>query len=88
MRDWIRRALTRTVTLQTRGKRAKQAEKVQLPPPEALVWGVLLAIIFFCGFCALQIIHMLKFGAWNSEVWAGMMLIVGIILGAFFGGRA
>jgi len=87
MRDWIRRALTRTVTVRSKGK-GKQTEKYQLPPPEALVWGVVLAIIFFCGFCALQIVHMLAFRSWNSEVWAGMMLIVGIILGAFFGGRA
>lgn len=87
MKGWIRRALTRTIIMPTRG-RGKQAEKYQLPPPEALVWGVVLAIVFFCGFCALQIIHMLAFGSWNSEVWAGIMLIVGIILGAFFGGRA
>lgn len=88
MRDLMRRTLTRTVVLPMKGKRGKQTLKVQLPPSEALVWGCVLLLIFFSALVALQALHLIVTGKLSAEIWAGIMTLVGVFVGAFFGGRA
>lgn len=79
--------LTRTVMVQV-SKRGKKLEKVQLPPPETLVYGVALTLVFFAGLVVLEIVHMVVFHKWNDAVWNAISLIVGVLIGAFFtGGR-
>lgn len=88
MRDLMRRALTRTVVLPMKGKRGKQTVKVQLPPGEALVWGCVLLLVFFVALVLLQIAHLLIMRAWNDAVWAGLTLLLGVFVGAFFSKKA
>lgn len=87
MRDWIRRALTRTVTLPTKGKRGKKTEKVQVAPSGRLVYGAALALVFFAGMAGLQIAHLIVLREWNEGLWAAIAGMVGLIVGFFFGGR-
>jgi len=86
MINWMRRALTRTIMLPGQ-KRGKQEIKYQLPPSEILVYGVALLMVFFVVLAALQVAHMLILRGWSDAIWAGMMVLMGAFVGAFFGGR-
>jgi len=61
---------------------------VEIPPSERLVYGVYFAAIALIGLVALEIAHMAFLGSWNSELFAAITLVVGTILGAFFGVKA
>jgi uncharacterized protein YqgC (DUF456 family) len=80
MRDWIRRSLTKVTVIQ--GKRAK---RVEIPPSEKLVYGVYFAIIALLSLTALEIAHMVVVKSFSSEIFAAITLVIGTILGAFFG---
>jgi hypothetical protein len=83
--NWIRRTLTlypNISSIDGRGKR--RAEKIQLPPPESLVYGVFLALAFFFALIALQIIYILVFREWSEAVWNGISFTLGVVLTAFF----
>jgi hypothetical protein len=54
-------------------------------PSDRFVLIVALMIIFFAGLMALEVAHMLVFGAWNEAIFNGVMLIVGTIVGAVWG---
>jgi len=82
MADWIKRALTRTV--QRKGSRGKQ-QIIIVQPNEKLVYGVKFAIGMTVCLSAVEIAHMTFLHAWNSEVFSGIMLISGTILGIFLG---
>lgn len=88
MLNFIRKALTRTVMLPPKRKRGKQAKKLQLPPKDAFVYGFILLLAFFITLCALQALHLLVTGKLSAEIWAGIMTLIGVLVGAFFGGRA
>lgn len=88
MRKWIRHALTRTVILPAEKKKGKQTRKMQLPPPEALIYGVVLLLVFFIVLSALQALHLLVTGKLSAEIWSGIMVLIGVLVGAFFGGRS
>lgn len=80
MRNAIRRALTKTV--QTKKQR------IELPPGEHIVYLITFSIYAFIGLTALEIIHMLYFGAWNSEVFSAITGLIGTITGTFISQRA
>ncbi len=65
--------------------RGKKVEKVEIPPGEALVYGVAVVFLFFFSLVALQIFYMVTFHDWSSDVWNGIMLVLGVVLGFFFG---
>lgn len=83
MRNWIRRGLTKVTVVQ--GKRAR---RVEIPPSERLVYGVYFALAALIGLVALEMAHMALLGSWNSELFAAITLVIGTILGAFFGVKA
>jgi hypothetical protein len=82
MADWIKRALTRTV--QRKGSRGKQ-QIIIVQPNEKLVYGVKFAIGMTVCLSAVEIAHIAFLGRWNAEVFSGIMLISGTILGIFLG---
>lgn len=83
MLRWLRRLLTRwTVSEAGASRRVMVAEDV---PSDRFVLIVALMIIFFAGLMALEVAHMLVFGAWNEAIFNGVMLIVGTIVGAVWG---
>lgn len=85
MTSWIRRALTKKIP--RKGPKGKQ-QIIVIEPNEKLVLGVKFAIGMTMCLSALEIAHMAFLGTWNSEIFATITLIIGTILGVFFGQKA
>ena len=79
MRSLIRRALTKTVRVKKR--------EMELPPSEHIVYLITFSIYAFIGLTALEIVHMLYFGSWNSEVFSAITGLIGTITGVFLSQR-
>ena len=90
LRNIIRKALTKTVTIQSDadGKKVrKKASRVQIPPSEKLVYGVYFAIAALFCLTILQAVHMVVLRTFSSEIFASITLVIGTILGVFFGAK-
>jgi len=74
--DPIRRALTRR-----RGQ-------FEIPPSDTVVYGIYFSIAALFCLTTLEAVYILVVGSFNNEILAGIMLIIGTILGAFFGQRS
>jgi len=81
---WLRKALTRNVSV----KGPRKSQTVEVPPSERLVYGIYFAIISLMSLTALEITHIIVLHSFSSEVFAGITLVIGTILGAFFGQKA
>lgn len=75
MRNAVRRALTKTVRVKKR--------EMELPPSEHMVWLVTFASVSLIGLTALEILHMIYFGSWNSEIFSAITGLIGTITGIF-----
>jgi len=73
MRGLIRRALSHR-----RGR-------TKIPPSENLVYGVCFAIVSLIALTVLEVTYILVLRSFNSEIFAAITLVIGTILGAFFG---
>ena len=82
MRDWIKKALTKTV--QRKGSRGK-TEIIVVQPNEKLVLGVKFAIGMTVCLSALEVAHMAFLGSWNSEIFAAITGLSGTVMGIFVG---
>ncbi len=81
MKDIIKRALTRRAAIPDgRGN----TTELEIPPNQKLVFGIYFAITALAALTALETTYMVVFHNFNNELLAGIMLIVGTILGAFF----
>ena len=78
MANLIKRALTRR--RQIRGRTYVLEE-----PKEHLVLGVEFAIVMTVCLSLLEVAHMAFLGSWNSEVFAAITGLTGIIVGLFVG---
>ena len=85
MRDWIKKALTKTV--QRKGSRGK-TEITIVQPNEKLVLGVKFAIGMTVCLSALEIAHIAFLHTWNSEVFAAITGLSGTVMGIFVGQKA
>ena len=85
LKNMIRKALTKTVVVQV-GTRKKQ-KRVQVLPSEQIVYLVYFAIAAFVGLTALEIVHMVFFGIWNSEIFSAITGLIGTISGIFVSQR-
>ena len=85
LKNIIRKALTKTVVVQA-GTRKKQ-KRVQVLPSEQIVYLVYFAIAAFVGLTALEIVHMIFFGVWNSEIFSAITGLIGTISGIFVSQR-
>ena len=85
MHDFIKRALTKTVQLRTAHGDTQQLE---LPPDKKLLYGMYFAIFALVMLTALETTYMIVFQTFNNEIFAAMMLVVGTILGAFYGQKS
>jgi len=85
LKNIIRKALTKTVVVQV-GARKKQ-KRVQVLPSEQIVYLVYFAIAAFVGLTALEIVHMVFFGVWNSEIFSAITGLIGTISGIFVSQR-
>jgi hypothetical protein len=85
MVDWIRRALTRRMS--RKGLRGRQEEFI-IVPDERLVYAVKFTVGMSVCLSALEIAHMAFLGRWNSEVFAALSGLIGMISGILIGQRA
>lgn len=80
MNDWIKRALTR--------KRIQRGRMVIEEPNERLVWGVKFAVAMIGFLSGLQLLHVIYFRAWNSEIFSTITGLIGTISGVLIGSHA
>jgi len=76
MREYLRKALT------------KKHGRTEIPPSQPLVLGIQFAIVALLCLTGLEIAYMLVVKSFSSEIFAALSLVVGTILGAFFGQKA
>ncbi|UCE15466.1 MAG: hypothetical protein JSV12_06200 [Candidatus Bathyarchaeota archaeon] len=81
MRDLIRKALTTTILVKDR-ERVKQ---IQVVPGDRLVYGMYFAIAALISLTFLEAMYMYVFRNFSNEIFAAITLVIGTILGAFFG---
>lgn len=84
MRDFIRRALTRKISV----KRGRGEQIIEVPPSERLVYGVKFAISATVCLSAIEIAHIAFLGEWNSEIFAAITGLIGIVSGVLIGHRS
>ena len=85
MRNFIEKALTRTVSV--RVGRGKTLE-VELPPNKKLVYGMYSAMVALISLTVLEATYIYALRSFSSEIFAAISMVVGTILGAFFGQKA
>ena len=82
MRDFIKRALTRRIPVKGRRK------QIELEPSSKLVYGMYFAIASLISLTILEAVHIVVLRSFSSEIFAAITLVIGTILGAFFGQKA
>lgn len=86
MRNWIRKALTRTEWIQRKGQ--KKLERVEVPPSERLILAIYLAIATLAVLTILEVIHMIFLGSFNEAIFSGIMSLIGSLIGILVGAKA
>jgi len=82
MKDWIKRSLTRKVSV----KGPRRGEMIiEVEPSERLVYGITFAIVALAALTAIQVAHIIVLKELNSEIISTMTLLIGTIIGVFFG---
>ena len=79
MRDPIKRALTRRISVKGRRR------QIELEPSTRLVYGMYFAMVALIALTAVEIVHIVYIGSFSSEIFSAISLVIGTILGAFFG---
>jgi len=82
MRNFVKKALTRTIAV--KGPRGR-TEQVEVPPSQKLLYGIYFAMIALLCLTALEVTYILVLRNLSSEIFAAITLVIGTILGAFFG---
>jgi hypothetical protein len=85
MRDFIKQALTKTIQIRTAQGNTQQ---IDIPPDKKLLYGMYFALLALIMLTALETTYMIIFQTFNNEIFAAMMLVVGTILGAFYGQKS
>lgn len=84
MRSWIRRALTRKVSV----KRGRGEQIIEIPPDERLLYAVYFSLGMVACLSGLEAVHLIVLGTWNSEVFTVIAGLVGNITGIFLTQKA
>jgi len=82
MRNFIKKALTRRIPGKGRRK------QIELEPSSKLVYGMYFAIASLISLTILETVHIVVLRSFSSEIFAAITLVIGTILGAFFGQKA
>jgi len=85
LRDLIRKALTKTISVKEGRNKAKQ---IQIEPSDSLVYGMYFAIIALISLTILEATYIYVLRKFSNEVFAAISLVIGTILGAIFGQKA
>ena len=76
MRNPIREALTKTIQL-------KRGRRVEVPPSQRLLYAVYFSLGMVGCLTALEAVHLIVLGRWNSEVFTVIAGLVGNVTGIF-----
>jgi hypothetical protein len=85
MRNIIKQALARRVCVE--GSRGR-TRIIEVQPSQKLLYGIYFAFAALIALTALEITHIIILQTFNSEIFAAVSLVIGTILGAFFGQKA
>lgn len=85
MRTWIKRALTRRISV--KGSRGKRVRYIEVEPSNKLLYGMYFAIASLFSLTILEAMYILVLHSFSNEIFAAITLVIGTILGAFFGQR-
>ena len=81
----MKKALTKTVTV--KGPRGR-TQQVEVLPNQKLLYGVYFAVAALMCLTILEATYILVVRSFSSEIFASITLVVGTLLGAFFGQKA
>lgn len=84
--NWIRRLLTKKVVRQIGKRRTIRVEDEE--PEEKLVLITQFSIVVIVVLGAVEIVHLVVLGCWNSEVFTGIMGLIGTVTGIIIGRKA
>jgi hypothetical protein len=76
LRNPIREALTKTIRL-------KRGRRVEVPPSQKLLYAVYFSLGMVGCLTALEAVHLIVLGKWNSEIFTVIAGLVGNITGIF-----
>jgi len=82
VKDWLRQIFSKRVAVQL--DRNKKTEFIEVLPSDQLIYGIMFAITALICLVTLEIIYMLIFTRFNSEIFACITFTIGTILGSFF----
>lgn len=85
MKDFVNKALTKTITV--KGPRGR-AQEVEIPPNQKLVYGMYFAVAALICLTVLEATYIVVVRSFSSEIFAAITLVIGTLLGAFFGQKA
>ena len=85
MKDYIKQALTKTIEIRTAHGDTQQLE---ITPDKKLLYGIYFALFALVMLTTLETTYMIIFQTFNNEIFAAMTLVVGTILGAFYGTKS
>ena len=83
IRGFMRRALTRRLVWE--GSASRRVQVQEDVPSDRFIVIILLMVVFFAGLIMLELVHLVWLGTWNDNVFDGIMLVVGTIVGAVWG---
>jgi hypothetical protein len=81
MKEQISKLFTKKVLLQS----GQKTKRVEIPPSQTLIYGVIAATAILILLTVLGVAHMMFLGSFNIEIFATITLVVGTLLGTFFG---
>ncbi|MCW4005371.1 MAG: hypothetical protein NWF04_02040 [Candidatus Bathyarchaeota archaeon] len=81
MKEQISKLFTKKVLL----KSGRKTKRVEIPPSKTLLYGVYVATAMLVVLTVLEVTHMMFLGSFNTEIFATITLVVGTLLGTFFG---
>ncbi|MFH2111046.1 MAG: hypothetical protein ABIJ47_07285 [Candidatus Bathyarchaeota archaeon] len=80
---YLKRCLTRRIIWE--GSALRRVQVQEEVPSDRFIVIIILMIVFFVGLTMLEIVHLVWLGTWNDNVFNGIMLVVGTIVGAVWG---
>jgi hypothetical protein len=81
VKEQISKLLTKKVLV----KYGQKTKRIEVPPSQTLVYGVIAATAILILLTVLEVAHMVFLGGFNTEIFATITLVVGTLLGTFFG---
>jgi len=81
MQRWIRRALTRRISVKGRRR------QIELEPSEKLVYGMYFAIAALISLTVLEAVHIFALRTFSTEIFSAITGLLGTILGVLLGSK-